>query len=90
MISPKRNNTLDITLEEFGTLELIDSGALGNFRSLMDEEEALEVESSGRLWGVIMPFAYSFAPSLESAQNLLKELKSSFKKEIKLNLALNG
>ncbi|MDY3245646.1 sulfate adenylyltransferase [Campylobacter sp.] len=90
MISPKRNNTLDITLEEFGTLELIDSGALGNFRSLMDEEEALEVESSGRLWGVIMPFAYSFAPSLESAQNLLKELKSSIKKEIKLNLALNG
>ena len=90
MISPKRNNTLDITLEEFGTLELIDSGALGNFRSLMDEEEALEVESSGRLWGVIMPFAYSFAPSLESAQNLLKELKSSIKKEIKLNLALDG
>ena len=90
MISPKRNNTLDITLEEFGTLELIDSGALGNFRSLMDEEEALEVESSGRLWGVIMPFAYSFAPSLESAQNLLKELKNSTKKEIKLNLALNG
>ena len=90
MISPKRNKTLDITLEEFSTLELIDSGALGNFRSLMDEEEALEVESSGRLWGVIMPFAYSFAPSLESAQNLLKELKSSTKKEIKLNLALNG
>ena len=90
MISPKRNKTLDITLEEFSTLELIDSGALGNFRSLMDEEEALEVESSGRLWGVIMPFAYSFAPSLESAQNLLKELKNSTKKEIKLNLALNG
>ena len=43
MISPKRNKTLDITLEEFSTLELIDSGALGNFRSLMDEEEALEV-----------------------------------------------
>ncbi|MCI7549660.1 MAG: sulfate adenylyltransferase, partial [Campylobacter sp.] len=90
MISPKRNNTLDITLEEFGTLELIDSGALGNFKSLMNEAEALEVESSGRLWGVIMPFAYSFAPSLESAQNLLKELKNSTKKEIKLNLALNG
>ena len=89
MISPKRNKTLDITLEEFSTLELIDSGALGNFRSLMDEEEALEVERSGRLLGVIMPFAYSFAPSLESAQNLLKELKSSTKKEIKLNLALN-
>ena len=81
MISPKRNNTLDITLEEFGTLELIDSGALGNFRSLMDEEEALEVESSGRLWGVIMPFAYSPAPSLESAQNLKKKKKNSIKKE---------
>ena len=69
MISPKRNKTLDITLEEFSTLELIDSGALGNFRSLMDEEEALEVERSGRLLGVIMPFAYSFAPCFFPARS---------------------
>ena len=81
-------NVLEISHDEYGTLELIASGALGEFKSLMNEKQESEVAQSGEFRGEIMPYAFTFAPNNEDAQHLLKSLKT--KAQDTLSLSLDG
>lgn len=86
MASQEKNKILQITADEFGTLELIESGVLGSFKKLTNKKELEIIEQTNKLEGNIMPFAYSFAPFLPSAQELLK----SVKKGERLELSFDG
>lgn len=76
MISKKRNNTILINQDAYGTLSLIKNGVIGKFQRLMNEKEAKEVEKTGYYDGEPMPYAYSFAPYGKRNQEVIKAAKA--------------
>ena len=75
MASQKTNKIIEITADEFGTLELIDSGLLGSFKRLVNKSEFYEVVRNKELYGELMPYAYSFAPSQPNASKIIQKIK---------------
>ena len=75
MASQKTNKIIEITADEFGTLELIDSGLLSSFKKLVNKSEFFEITRNKELYGELMPFAYSFAPSLVESSKIIQKAK---------------
>ena len=103
MASQNKENSkipvININEDEYGTLELIASGALGENKQLADENIIAKIAREYKKQ--LMPYVFSFAPLGKDNQKILKELKNSseipngnsaknFKQNRILKLCLNG
>ncbi|EJB7569356.1 sulfate adenylyltransferase [Campylobacter fetus] len=75
MISQRKNSTILINQEAYGTLVLIQNQILSKFTRLMNEKEAKISEESGYFEGEPMPYAYTFAPYGKRNQETIKNAK---------------
>lgn len=95
---------ININEDEYGTLELIASGALGEHKQLADEKTIIKIAREYKKQ--LMPYVFSFAPLGKDNQKILKDLKDclysknpseisnenseNFKQNRILKLCLNG
>ncbi|CUU73908.1 ATP-sulfurylase family protein [Campylobacter hyointestinalis] len=82
MTSQRKNSTILINQEAFGTLLLIQNQILGKFNKLMNEDEENEVIRSGYFQNEPMPYAYTFAPFGKKNQKTILEAKQGDKIEL--------
>ncbi|WP_169752862.1 sulfate adenylyltransferase [Campylobacter mucosalis] len=61
-MTSQRKNSLNITKQSLGTLELIKNQVFSKFNSLMNEKEAKEAIKTGFFNSELMPFPFIFAP----------------------------
>ncbi len=85
MTSSKRNKTLHIDTEALSTLALVQEGLLSPVTTLMNEEEANEVDNTKIYKGNPFPFSFILAPNGNKNQQVL----SSVKKGETVNLLCN-
>ncbi len=92
----KNAKIININEDEYGTLELIASGALGEHKNLADDDIIKQIAKTGEYKKQLMPYAFSFAPSGKENQKMLKNLKAKTNtdalkpKTITFDLCLNG
>ena len=92
----KNAKIININEDEYGTLELIASGALGEHKNLADDDIIKQIAKTGEYKKQLMPYAFSFAPSDKENQKILKNLKAKTNtdalkpKTITFDLCLNG
>ncbi len=82
MTSLRKNKTVSINAEAYGTLELIKNGVLSKFDALMDAEEARQAHKSGYFNGEPMPYSFVFAPYGKLNQKVVGELKNGERVEL--------
>ena len=75
MESSKRNNQLHIDGEALSTLALVQEGLISPLKTLMNEEEAIEVRKTKMYKGVSFPFPFLLTPSGEKNEACLKTLQ---------------
>ncbi|MBN7289184.1 MULTISPECIES: sulfate adenylyltransferase [Campylobacter] len=86
MTSSRKNKSIIINTEVFGTLELIKNQVISNFSALMDDEQIRLVNESGYFEGEPMPYSFGFAPPSEMNQHMIKQLSAGER----VNLVLEG
>ena len=82
MMSSRKNNTILITDETCGALELIENQIFSNFNRLMNEAEANEVYETGFLNGEKMYHSFVFAPFGKRNQETIRNSKKGDKLEL--------
>lgn len=82
MISQRKNNTIQINQEAYGTLILIQNQIFGKFTRLMDEHEAGIVKKTGYFGKNPMPYAFTFAPFGKRNQETINNAKPGDKIDI--------
>jgi sulfate adenylyltransferase len=75
MKSSNANRALYTDYEALATLQMLKSGTFFPLTSLMDEEEARQVDDSGEYRGKKVPFSMIFAPSGKRNEKVLKGAK---------------
>ncbi|EJP75242.1 MULTISPECIES: sulfate adenylyltransferase [Campylobacter] len=86
MTSSRKNKSIIINTEVFGTLELIKNQVISNFSALMDDEQIRLANESGYFEGEPMPYSFGFAPPSEINQHTIKQLSAGER----VNLVLEG
>lgn len=82
MKSQRKNNTILINQEAYGTLLLIKHQILGKFNRLMNQEETQIVQKTGYFKNEPMPYAFTFAPFGKRNQETIKNSKAGDKIEL--------
>ncbi|MBE3606527.1 sulfate adenylyltransferase [Campylobacter sp. RM13119] len=86
MISSRKNKTIAISTEAFGTLELIKNNIISNFSSFMDYDQIKATNKYGFFESEPMPYSFGFAPFGDENQAVVKSLKQGER----VNLSLKG
>ncbi len=75
MGSAKRDNTLYIDKEALATLSMLKEGIFSPVTKLMNQKEALEVDTNSSYKGQFFPFSFLLAPSGKRNEKILKSAK---------------
>jgi sulfate adenylyltransferase len=75
MESSKRNNQLHIDGEALSTLAMVQEGLIAPLKTIMNEEEAIEVRKTKLYKGVSFPFPFLLTPSGEKNKECLERLE---------------
>ena len=90
MESKKNDKQIIVNQEIFGTLRLIQSGLLGNFKKLMNKDEVKKSIENGYFNDIIMPYPFMFAPFDKNSQNIIKNTKNGEKIKLLKNDEIIG